>query len=244
MTAINGPAILDLNTQYDLFGAEGHYRLFEAGTFLDPLKNLFKWITQIGCPVVSTRLHNLTMLDYTKPICVPGSPGYQKLEFTVLPSHLELPMDCGTDIPVEGFRNTQQYIFDLPNVNPFNSPRLDRVLSETEATIWLVEGGPLESCARMAILGLLQRRQKVAVIKDCLGQRDPYEGELALRQIESKDIEWFTAAEVVDRFSRKPRPRKAGRMLRTFVHQGRMQPAYRSGASRSGRPAAGRFRTQ
>ena len=243
MTAINGPAILDLNTQRDLLDEQGHYRLFGAENLLGPLKTLFTWVEQGECPVVSTRLHNVTMPDFTKSVCAPNTPGYQKLPFTILPRHLELPMDCGTDIPVEGFRFSQQYIFDLATANPFNSPRLDRVLSETEASVWLIVGGPLESCARMAILGLLQRRQKVAIIKDCLGQKDPYEGELALRQVESKNIEWFTAAEVIDRFSRKPRSRKTGRMLRTFVHHGRMQPAYRSSSPRPGRSTAGRFRT-
>jgi Isochorismatase family len=242
MTAINGPAILDLNTQYDLFDQQGAYRLFEAGNLLDPLKNLFGWLERIGYAVVSTRLHSVTMPDSMGPICTPKATGYQKLPFTMLPRHIELPMDCGTDLPVEGFQLAQQYIFDLPDANPFDSARLDRLLSETEASMWLVLGGPLETCVRMAVLGLLQRRQKVAVIKDCLGQKDPYEGELALRQVESKNIEWFTAAEVIDRFTRKPRSRKAGRLHRTFVHDGRMQPAYRSTASRTRAPA-GRFRT-
>ena len=117
-----------------------------------------------------------------------------------------MPLDCDTSLPVDGFRLTQQFIFDLPGLNPFESPRLDRLLSETEVGCWLIVGGPLEWTLRMAVLGLLQRRAKVAVVSDCIGQWDPYEGDMALRQIESKNIQWLTAAQVVERYSPRPRP--------------------------------------
>ena len=243
MTAINGPALLDLNTQCDLFEAGGSYPLKLAGSFPSAMSRLFTWFAEMHFPVISTRLHTVAHLDpsHNKPVCAPSSHGYEKLPCTVLRNHLELPVDCGTDLPAEGFASAQQYIFDLPDANPFDSPRLDRMLSETEAGIWLVVGGPLESSLKMAVLGLLQRRQKVAILKECVGQKDAYEGKMTLRQLESKNIDWLTVEETLSRYSPKSRVVRNGAVTRSRrSRRVKLLPPYRSG----GRPSnsAPRFR--
>ena len=127
----------------------------------------------------------------------------------------EWPLDCGTDLPVDGFRTVKQFVFDLPNLNLFECPRLDRLLSEATAEIFLIVGAPLEWTVRTAVLGLLARRHKVAVVSDCIGMWDPYEGDMALRQIESKNIEWLTASQVSEKYgpAAKRRMSHAARIL-------------------------------
>lgn len=205
--AVAGPAILDINTQRDLIYPDGAYVMHEAPALLDPLKRLFTWAARRRCPVVSTRLRNALMPGRrsNEPICIPDSEGYRKIPVSLMRRRLEMPSDCGTSLPIDGFATTQQFIFDLPGLNPFELPRLDRLLSEAEVETWLIVGGPLEGTVRMAVLGLLQRRHKVIMVRDCTGQRDPYEGEMALRQIESKNIEFLSAEEVAARYSSKPR---------------------------------------
>ncbi len=216
MIRISGPAILDLNTQNDLFAKQGVYTLHNFAAVVPALNAVFQWADKHSVPVVSTRLHSASIADRGKTLVVgtPGTEGHKKLPGTLLRRFVELPVDCGTDIPVQGFAGAQQFIFDLTDTDPFVSPRLDRLLSEAEADIWLVMGGPLELSVRMAVLGLLQRRQKVALIKDGFAERDAYEGEMALRQIESKNIEWLDAAEVPDRFAPKRRVLDPARKLR------------------------------
>ena len=243
MTAIHGPALLDINTQCDLFETDGSYPLRLTSAFPSAVTRLFTWFGGMHFPVISTRLRTVAHLDpsHNKAVCDPTSHGYEKLSCTVLPNHLELPADCGTDLPAEAFASAQQYIFDLPDANPFDSPRLDRLLSETEAGIWLVVGGPLESSLRMAVLGLLQRRQKVAIVKECVGQKDAYEGEMTLRQLESKNIDWLTVEETISRFSPKSRVVRNGTVTRTRrSRRVQLLPPYRS----DGRPSrtAPRFR--
>lgn len=210
-----GPAILDLNTQADLLSANGLYRLHDYGAVSANIRRLFGYLRTIRCSVVSTRLHHAIMPDGNAPhpICTPGDPGYAKLPFTLLPRHTEMPLDCGTDLSIQTFHDAQQYIFDLPDPNPFDSPRLDRLLSETQANTWMILGGPLESSVRMAVLGLLQRRKNVAIIKDSMSWRDPYEAEMAMRQVESKNIQWLTVDEVIELCSRKP-ARRSRRLSR------------------------------
>ncbi len=233
MPAINGPALLDINTQKDLFRPDGSYALHIGVTFPKAIARLFSWLADVHYPIISTRLHTVAQLDpaHRNPVCAPGTPGYDKLPCTILRNHLELPTDCGTDLPVEGFNSAQQYIFDLPDANPFDSPRLDRLLSETEAGLWIVVGGPLESSLRMAVLGLLQRRQKVAIVKECVGQKDTYEGEMTLLQLESKNIDWLTVEQTIERFTPKLRIVRSGVVARSR-RQRRMKvlPPYRSGS--------------
>ncbi len=206
--AVAGPAILDINTQRDLIYPDGAYVMHEGEALLDPLKRFFTWAARRRCPVASTRLRNALMPGERnhRPICVPDSEGYRKIPVSLMRCRLEMPSDCGTSLPIDGFATVQQFIFDLPGVNPFELPRLDRLLSEAEVETWLVVGAPLEDSVRMAVLGLLQRRHKVIMVRDCTGQRDPYEGEMALRQIESKNIEFLTVEEVAARYTGKPQP--------------------------------------
>jgi hypothetical protein len=75
----------------------------------------------------------------------------------------------------------------------------------------------------------LARRHKVAVVSDCIGMWDPYEGDMALRQIESKNVEWMTAEEAAGRYgpaaksraSREARARARATQGNVPANQGR-----------------------
>ncbi|HVS71600.1 MAG TPA: isochorismatase family protein [Phycisphaerae bacterium] len=223
MWNIPGPVILDLNTQRDLLGAEGAYPVFQADKLIEPLRTLFSFAHKQMMPVISTRLHHVvppitsggpsSQRNNGRPICTPNTPGYSKIPATTLRRRTEWQLDCETSLPVEGFRDTQQFVFDLPSLNLFECPRLDRLLSEMTAEIFVIVGAPLEHTVRTAVLGLLARRHKVAVVSDCLGMWDPYEGDMALRQIESKNILWLTAKEATEKFA--PVTRRSLRADRT-----------------------------
>ncbi len=177
MMTIHGPVLLDLNTQRDLFTPEGALPVDGVGKFADLLKRTFTWAQRQQIPVVSTRLREVPapgQRGQGRIVCRPGAAanGYDKLPTTLLRRRLEMPLDCGTSLPVEGFKITQQYIFDLVSLNPFECPRLDRLLSESNAGLWILLGGPLEWTLRTCVLGLLQRRHKVAVVSDLVGMWD------------------------------------------------------------------------
>ena len=260
MFTIPGPVILDLNTQRDLLSVDGVYPVFQAERLHEPLKKLFAFAQRNAVPVVSTRYNhliapgpregagaprNLPGTGGGKLICNPkaedGGAGYQKLAITNLRKRREWPLDCGTDLPVDGFRTAQQYVFDLKNLNIFECPRLDRLLSESTVELFLVAGAPLEWTVRTAVLGLLARRHKVAMIADCLGMWDPYEGDMARRQIESKNVEWLTIAQVEDRYSQAARLRanRAARAARTAARAKARLPQAMTMATRGRGPTPG-----
>jgi nicotinamidase-related amidase len=234
MFTIPGPVILDLNTQKDLLSPDGINPVFQPEKLYDPLKKLFAYAQRNQVPVISTRFHHLTTpgqrggLGITGPgklICHPSTPGYQKMPFTNLRKRKEWPLDCGTDFPVDGFRTTQQFIFDIPSLNLFECPRLDRLLSEATADIFLITGMPLEWTVRTTVLGMLARRHKVMMVSDCLGMWDPYEGDMALRQVESKNVQWLTIDQVAERFSQAARQRESRAVRAAARAKARLAPA-------------------
>jgi len=235
MFNIPGPVILDLNTQRDLLSADGGAPVFQAEKLHDPLRQLFTFAHRNQVPVISTRFSHLTTPGRSsagpmgisapgKLICNPNTPGYQKMPFTQLRKRREWSLDCGTDLPVDGFRTHQQFIFDIPNLNLFECPRLDRLLSESQVEAILVTGMPLEWTVRTAVLGLLARRHKIVMVANGLGMWDPYEGDMALRQIESKNVEWLTVEQVADRFSQAARLRATRAARAAARAQTRMAP--------------------
>jgi nicotinamidase-related amidase len=208
MINIPGPAILDLNTQRDLFTPEGAMPVCSVGKFAEHMRKLFSSANRLHTPVVSTRLYNQMVTQprggVSKQVCNASTPGYQKLPFTLLRRRMEMPSDCGTSLPVDAFTRFTQIVFDLPSLNLFECPRLDRLLSESTVGEYIIVGAPLEFSVRTAVLGLLQRRIKVSLIADCIGQWDAYEGDMALRQIESKNVEWLTVEQAIAKMSVKP----------------------------------------
>jgi|GEM_PF-480956 len=217
MFTVPTPVLLDLNTQRDLVYAEGSVPYFQGEKLIDPLRQVFTMANRAVMPVISTRLHNEVVPGQKyagKRVCDPNSPGYQKLPFMLLKKRIEWPLDCSTSLPIDGFRTTQQFVFDLPSLNLFECPRLDRLLSESTVDMFIIVGGPLEWTLRTAVLGLLARRHRVAVVSDAIAMWDPYEGDMAYRQVESKNIEWMTAAQALERFGVAPKVRTT-RLLRS-----------------------------
>ena len=63
MINIQGPAILDLNTQRDLFAPEGVMPVYQLGKFAETLRKLFVAANRLHTPVVSTRLYNQMVMQ-------------------------------------------------------------------------------------------------------------------------------------------------------------------------------------
>lgn len=222
MLTIPGPAVLDLNTQCDFYSLQGTAPFERVEALAEATRTFFGFLAKQKTPIISTRLRDMNV-QITPGVTRTVAQGdyAAKMPFTLMRSRAEFPADCATSLPTEGFHLYQQFVFDIPSLNLFECPRLDRVLSENDGNTWYVLGGPLEWTLRTAVLGLLQRRHKVIVVSDGLGQWDPYEGNMALRQIESKNVEWVTIAQAIERLT----PRAPVRRVITPAQRAAMRRA-------------------
>ena len=71
-------------------------------------------------------------------------------------------------------------------VDPFNEPRIDRLLSEVKAAEFILIGATTEGAVKATALGLLQRHRNVTIVVDAIGTHDNQEAKLALRKMEAK----------------------------------------------------------
>jgi nicotinamidase-related amidase len=71
-------------------------------------------------------------------------------------------------------------------MDPFDEPRIDRLLSEVCAAEFILIGVCAEGAVKAAALGLLQRDKKVSVVIDAVGYHDNREAKMAFRKMEAK----------------------------------------------------------
>jgi nicotinamidase-related amidase len=118
--------------------------------------------------------------------CIDGTSGQQKISYTLVGSRICFPADGNTDLPRDMLRRYQQVILHKRCVDPFEEPRIDRLLSEVCAAEFVLIGACAEGAVKAAALGLLQRDKKVCVIVDAVGYHDNREAKMAFRKMEAK----------------------------------------------------------
>jgi nicotinamidase-related amidase len=118
--------------------------------------------------------------------CIDGTEGQKKVSYTLLNNRVSFPADGNTDLPRDMLRRYKQVILHKRCVDPFDEPRIDRLLSELQAAEFILIGATAEGAVRATALGLLQRDKRVIVVLDAVGAHDSNEARLAFRKMEAK----------------------------------------------------------
>ncbi len=180
--------LVDVNTQRDFFLADGTVCIRNHRRVLAHVRRLMAWARRRGIPVISTcEVYPDTKGHNGDPrYCIDGTSGQQKIPYTLLPSRISFAADGSTDLPRDMLRRYQQIIFHKRCVDPFDEPRIDRVLSEVCAAEFVLMGAAAEGAIKAAALGLLQRDKKVSIVIDAVGYHDNREAKMAFRKMEAK----------------------------------------------------------
>jgi nicotinamidase-related amidase len=179
--------IVDINTQQDFLLAEGSACIRNHRRVLAHIRRVMAWARARRIPIISTcevypdRRHNG---DPT--YCVDGTLGQQKIGYTLMNNRVSFPADGNTDLPRDMLRRYQQVILHKRCPDPFDEPRIDRLLSEVCAAEFILVGVSAEKAVKAAALGLLQRDKKVSVVIDAVGYHDNHEAKMAFRKMEAK----------------------------------------------------------
>jgi len=94
--------------------------------------------------------------------------------------------DNNTDLPVDVMRRYRQIILHNRCEDPFDEPRIERLLSEVRANEFVLIGASVEGAVEAVALGLLQREKKVSIVVDAVGAQDKQKARHALRKIAAK----------------------------------------------------------
>ena len=179
--------LIDIDTQKDFLLAEGKACIRNHRRVLAHIRRMMAWARSQNVPIISTaEVYPSNNGDETVGHCIDGTDGQKKVCYTLVNNRICFAADGNTDLPRDMLRRHRQVILHKRCVDPFDEPRIDRLLSEVRASEFILVGACLEGAVKMTALGLLQRGKKVTIIIDAVGTHNNKDAKLALRKMETK----------------------------------------------------------
>jgi nicotinamidase-related amidase len=179
--------LVDINTQRDFFLAGGSACIKNHRKVLANVRRVIAWARRNDVRIISTCEvypdHNgASEAGY----CIDGTDGQRKIRYTMLNNRANFPADSNTDLPADILRQYRQIVLHKRCVDPFNEPRIERLLSEVRADNFVLIGASAEGSVKATALGLLQRGKKVSVVTDAVGLLNKREAKMAFRKMKAK----------------------------------------------------------
>ena len=179
--------LVDIDTQKDFLSSEGNARILNREKILSNIRRVMAWARFENVPIISTaevypNNNGQSMFNY----CLDGTDGQQKIHYTLLSDRVSFPADGWNALPSDLLTSHRQVILHKRCIDPFEEPRIERLLSEVKADEFILIGTCTEEAVKATALGLLHRGQKVRVIIDAVGSQTSDEAKLALRKMQAK----------------------------------------------------------
>jgi nicotinamidase-related amidase len=179
--------LVDIDTQKDFLLADGKACIRNHRRVLAHIRRIMAWARTRNIPIISTaEVYPDNNGESTVDYCIDGTEGQKKIHYTLFNDRVTFVADGNTDLPRDMLRRYKQIILNKRCVDPFDEPRIDRLLSEVRANEFILVGTTLEAAVKMTALGLLQRGKKVTVVADAVGSHSKKEAMLAIRKMETK----------------------------------------------------------
>jgi nicotinamidase-related amidase len=179
--------LVDINTQKDFFLAGGSTCVRNHRRVLVNIRRVIAWARRNGVRVISTCEVYPNHNGYSEAeYCIDGTEGQKKIHYTVLSNRANFPADSNTDLPADILRQYRQIVLHKRCVDPFEEPRIERLLSEVRADNFVLIGAIAEGSVKATALGLLQRGKKVSVVTDAIGLLNNHEAKMAFRKMKAK----------------------------------------------------------
>jgi nicotinamidase-related amidase len=179
--------LIDIDTQKDFLLAAGRACVRNHEEVLANIRMVMAWVRHEKVPVISTaevypNNNGCSEMGY----CLDGTEGLKKVACTLLSNRVSFPADDKNVLPADILLTYRQVILHKRCIDPFDEPRIERLLSEVQVDEFILIGAGTEDAVRATAIGLLHRGRKVRVIVDALGSRNCKEAKLALRKMQAK----------------------------------------------------------
>jgi nicotinamidase-related amidase len=179
--------LVDIDTQRDFLLSDGAACVRNHRRVLANIRRISAWARSKNiCVVSTTQVYPNDNGSNRYHYCIDGTEGQKKIRYTLREKRTGFVADGSTDLPKNILRTYNQVIFNKRCLDPFNEPRVDRLLSEIRADEFILFGATTEGSVKATALGLLQRGKRVTVVTDATGSRDKNQAQLALRQMQAK----------------------------------------------------------
>jgi len=179
--------LIDVNTQKDFLLADGNACTRNHRRVLANIRRMVAWARRKHISVISTcEVYPDNNGISTVKYCIDGTEGQKKVHYTLLNNRINFPADGNTDLPRDILRRHRQVILHKRCTDPFEEPRIERLLTEIMSGEFILVGATAEGAVKAMALGLLQRGKKVTVITDAIGSRNKKEAVMAIRKMKAK----------------------------------------------------------
>jgi nicotinamidase-related amidase len=189
--------LIDVDSQKDFLLPTGNACVSNHQEVLANIRRIMAWARREKVPVISTaevypNNNGCSEIGY----CLDGTEGQKKLPCTLLTDRVSFPADDKNALPADVLLAYRQVILHKRCVDPFDEPRIERLLSEVEADEFILIGAGTEDAVRATAMGLLHRGKKVRIIVDALGSHNAREAKLALRKMQAKGAKLIKTKDV------------------------------------------------
>ena len=186
--------IIDIDTQRHFFTNEGIVRVRNHQETLTNIQRILNWGLRKNISIISTvqiytnHNSNLGMID---------QEGQKKITTTLCSRRTCFPANDRTDLPPQILAEYDQVIFCKRCFDPFEEPRIDRILSELQADEFILIGAVAEGSVRATAHGLLSRQKNVTIVYDATGSYKKKAGKIVFRQMLVRGANLISTNELV-----------------------------------------------
>ena len=189
--------LLDIDTQRDFLLAEGKSCVRNHSEILANIRRIMAWSRREHIPIISTaEVHPNHNGASAVTYCLDGTTGQRKISYTLTSRRVSFPADNLNALPGDVWRSYRQIILHKRCADPFEEPRIERLLSEVQVQEFIIMGAGTEEAVKATALGLLHRGKNVSIVVDALGSYSKREAKLALRKMNSKGAKLVTTEEL------------------------------------------------
>ncbi len=197
--------LIDINTQMDFFCQGSGLCVRNASGVLSHIRRMVAWARHKGIPVISIcEISNGNGKGNGENGHRKVSEGRGKAKYTLLGNHIVFPADDSTHFPVDVLRRHRQVILHNRSGDPFDEPRIERMLGELQAGEFVLIGAGVDGAVEATALGLLHRGKKVTVVVDAVGCQNKDKAKMSLRKIRAKGAKLVTTRKVAGVSHLKP----------------------------------------
>jgi nicotinamidase-related amidase len=189
--------LIDINTQKDFLLASGNALIRNHTKVLTNICRLMAWARDGNIRIISTcDVYPNNNGGSATRYCLDGTAGQKKIRCTIFNDRASFAADRSTDLPMNLLWRHKQIILHKRCTDPFDEPRIDRVLTEVEADEFILMGTTAEGAVLATALGLLRRGKKVSVVVDAVGWHKKREAKLAFRKMKAKGARLIDTREI------------------------------------------------
>ena len=174
--------VVDVDTQKCFFADSNKARAYNSQTVLANIRRVIAWTRLKRICLVSTKQVPVCYCDFQGG----NTNSLEKIRWTLRNRRTQFDAADCTDLPNDILERYDQVIFCKRCVDPFEEPRVDRMLTELEADEFILMGSLAEGAIKATALGLLARRKNVIVLVDAIGACNAKAEKQALRNMRAK----------------------------------------------------------